>query len=65
MKNIKDYLLDIWFEIESSFFVLLDYHKLPLNRDFCDRLSHFLSHKVVWNLEPFFPDENGKWKVKE
>ena len=66
MKNLKDYILDAWFEIESFFFVLLDYHKLPINRAFCDFTSHILSHKVThrfWNI--VYPDEKGKWRMQK
>lgn len=64
MKNLKDFVLDAWFEIESMFLILLDYHKLPINRAFCDWLSRILSKKIMWHLwGRIYPDEKGKWKV--
>ena len=64
MKNPKDIILDVWFEVESGFYVLLDYHKLPINHLFSDLLSHILSHRVMWHLwGRIYPDEQGKWKL--
>ena len=64
MKNLKDYILDSWFELEAFFLVLLDYRKLPINPLFSDQLSYILSHKMTWFLwGRIYPDENGKWKV--
>jgi hypothetical protein len=64
MKNIKDYVLDALFEIESFFVILLDYHMLPINCLFEDWLSHVVTHKISWHLwGRIYPDEQGKWRL--
>jgi len=63
-KNIKDYILDAWFEIEAYFCILLDYKMLPVNHLFCDWLSHIVTHKISWHFwGRVYPDEKGKWRV--
>jgi len=60
---IKDRVLDCCFELSSGIFVLLDYHKLRLNKAFEHTASHILNHHIFWNFVPFYPDEKGKWRV--